>query len=314
MSNVTPEERFTRWRADPESFIQCLIDPDTSKPFVLLQCERTFIANMFRFDADGKMLFPDLIYSAGKKTGKTTFGAILVITTIVLFGGRNAEGYCCANDFDQAQGRVFEMCKRIVEATPFLKSEVRITSDRIVFNGTNSVITAIASDAASAAGGAPTITVFDEIWGIRSERARRLWDEMVYTPTRKVSCRLVWSYAGFSGESELLEELYHRGMALPEIGPELRAGDRLLCFWTHSPQAPWQDARWYAQMRRSLRPTQYLRMIENRFVGSESSFIPLEWWDACVDPGLRSVVVEKYLPSGSASTHPSAATALRSLR
>jgi hypothetical protein len=89
------DDVFAGWRANPESFIECLIDPDTGKPFVLLQCERTFIANMFKFDADGKMLFPDLIYSAGKKTGKTIFGAILVITTIVLFGGRNAEGYCC---------------------------------------------------------------------------------------------------------------------------------------------------------------------------------------------------------------------------
>jgi phage terminase large subunit-like protein len=288
--------KFDSWIANPESFIECLIDPDTNKPFVLLKCERTFIANMFRLDADGKMLFPDLIYSAGKKTGKTTFGAILVITMIVLFGGRNAEGYCCANDYDQAEGRVFEMCKRIILATPFLKDEVKITAGRIVFIGTNSIITAIPSDAASAAGGAPTITVFDEIWGMRSERARRLRDEMVYTPTRKVSCRLVVSYAGFSGESELLEELYHRGLALPEIGPDLRAGEGLLCFWTHTPQAPWQDERWLAQMRRSLRPTQYLRMIENRFVGSESSFIPLEWWDACVDPELRSVVIERYLP------------------
>jgi hypothetical protein len=42
---------------------------------------------------------------------------------------------------------------------------------------------------------------------------------MIPPPTRKISCRLVVTYAGFSGESVLLEELYRRGMALPEVGP-----------------------------------------------------------------------------------------------
>jgi len=213
----------------------------------------------------------------------------------VLFGARNAEAYCCANDYDQAAGRVFEMIKRIVEATDFLKAEAKITADRIIFTRLNQVITAIASDAASAAGGAPTITVFDEIWAVRSERARRLWDEMVPTPTRRVSCRLVVSYAGFEGESELLYELYKRGMAQEEIGPDLRAGDGLLCFWTHTPQAPWQDAQWLASMRRSLRPNQYLRMIENRWVNAESTFIDMALWDQCVDSAMKPILKDPYL-------------------
>ena len=39
-------------------------------------------------------------------------------------------------------------------------------------------------------------------------------------------------------------------------------------------------------MKRSLRPNQYLRMIENRFVTSESQFIDMAAWDACVVPSL----------------------------
>src|SRR4051794_14125347 len=48
---------------------------------------------------------------------------------------------------------------------------------------------------------------FDELWGYTSERARRLWDEMITSPARKISCRLTTTYAGFTGESVLLEEL-----------------------------------------------------------------------------------------------------------
>jgi hypothetical protein len=84
---------------------------------------------------------------------------------------------------------------------------------------------------------------------------------------------LTVTYAGFRGESALLEELYERGLRQPQIAPNLYAGDGLLMFWSHDPVAPWQDAAWLAQMRRSLRPIQFGRMIENRFVDIESNFI-----------------------------------------
>src|SRR5262249_38351235 len=169
-------------------------------------------------------------------------------------------------------------------------------ADKITFPATGATITALASDYASAAGGHPTISVFDELWAYVSERARRLYDELVPVPTRQVSCRLTVSYAGFEGESELLQELYRRGLAQPEIAPSLHAGDGMLMFWTHQPVAPWQDEKWLAQMRRSLRPNQYLRMIENRFVSSESTFIDLDAWDACVDPDAAPMLQDRNLP------------------
>jgi len=64
-------------------------------------------------------------------------------------------------------------------------------------------------------------------------------------------------------------------------------------------------------MRRSLRPNQYLRMIENRFVTSESLFISMSAWDRCVDPGLGPVSVDKslriYVGVDAATKHDSAA-------
>ena len=67
--------------------------------------------------------------------------------------------------------------------------------------------------------------MFDELWGYTSERARRLYDELVPVPTRLISCRLTVTYAGFEGESELRHELYRRGLAQPEIAPSLYAGE-----------------------------------------------------------------------------------------
>src|SRR5262249_45783134 len=157
------------------------------------------------------------------------------------------------------------------------------------------VITAIASDAGSAAGGNQSISVFDELWAYTSERSRRLWDEMVPPPTRKIACRLTVTYAGFSSESRLLEELHKRGKSLPEVGPSLHAGDGLLMFWSHEPVAPWQGAVWLASMRNTLRPSAYARMVLNEFASSESAFVDLSAWDACVVPDLVPLREDKRL-------------------
>jgi phage terminase large subunit-like protein len=70
----------------------------------------------------------------------------------------------------------------------------------------------------------------------------------------------------------------------------------MLMFWTHSPVAPWQTPEWLDQMRAQMRPNAFLRMIENRFVSSESTFVPMEWWDACIDSAARPIVADKALP------------------
>jgi terminase large subunit-like protein len=289
------------WRRDPcGAFIENVLhDPETNKPFKLLDAEREFLAHAFKTDANGRLLYPEQVYAAPKKSGKTGFAALHTLTTTLLFGGRFAEAYALANDLEQAASRVFQAIKRIVEASPLLKqAATEITKDRIafgkVFGGAS--IAAIASDYAGAAGANPTISCFDELWGYTSERSRRLWDEMVPPPTRKIACRLTVTYAGFEGESNLLQDLHKRGMAQPEIGKGLRAGDGILMAWHHEPIAPWQTEAWLAEMRRSLRPNQYLRMIENRFVTSESSFVPLEKWDACVDPAATPMVSVPGLP------------------
>ena len=127
---------LTRFRVDPTSFIQTvLIDPETNAPFVLSDAERWFLKFAFKLDETGRLRFPELVFGAIRKSGKSTLAAIFIITLLLLFGGRFAEAYCCANDLAQAQSRVFEACRRIIEASPALKREARITADKIVFPG-----------------------------------------------------------------------------------------------------------------------------------------------------------------------------------
>jgi phage terminase large subunit-like protein len=303
MKTISPTT-WARWKRRPCDFVEeCLHDPEVGKPFRLLDVERRFMERAFETDADGRMLFPELVYGAPKKSGKTAFGALFMLTMVLLYGGRFSEAYAAANDEEQAVGRVFAAARRIVECSPLLapvsgeQRTTEITRDKITFpQFSDASITAIASDYAGAAGSNPSITVFDEAWAYTSERSRRLFDESVPPPTRKMACRLVVTYAGFEGESTLLEELYRRGLQQPEVGPGLHAGDGILMSWQHGPIAPWQTESWLEQMRRQLRANQFARMIENRFVTSESSFVDLDSWDACIHPDLTPMISQPMLP------------------
>ncbi len=286
---------FERWRADPVSFIESLIDPETGKPFRLLEAEVTFLEHALQLDEHGRLKHPELVFAAIKKSGKTAFAAMITLYVVLVLGGPYAEGYVLANDLEQSVGRVFTAIRRIVEMSPLLRSAASITASRIEFPELGATITALASDYAGAAGANPVISVFDELWAYVSERSRRLWDEMVPPPTRKIACRLTVSYAGFEGESALLEELYKRGLKQPQVGPSLHAGDGLLMAWHHEPIAPWQTPEWVEQMRSTLRTNAFLRMIENRFVSGESTFVDLDWWDRCVDADMSPVFADKQL-------------------
>ena len=263
-----------------------MIDPETGRPFELYPAEERFLREALTPGPDGRLRYSELIFAAPKKSGKTALGAMAMLYTVVALGGPYAEGYAVANDLEQAQGRVFQAACRILAASPLLRDSARITASKIEFPSTGATITAIASDYAGAAGANPTFTVFDELWGYTSERSQRLWDEMVPVPTRKVSVRLTVTYAGFEGESELLQQLYNRGLKGEEIAPSLYRQPGLLMAWHHEPIAPWQSPAWVEEMRSTLRPNAFLRLICNQWVSSESTFVPPEWWQACTDPDL----------------------------
>jgi phage terminase large subunit-like protein len=156
--------KLLRWRADPVAFIrEVLMNPETKHPFDLYPAQERFLREALKPTQDGRLPYPELIFSAPKKSGKTTIAAMITLYTVLVVGGPYAEGYAVANDLEQAQGRVFQAIARIVEASPLLRQSATIMSNRITFPGSGATITAIASDYAGAAGANPTISTFDEL-------------------------------------------------------------------------------------------------------------------------------------------------------
>jgi phage terminase large subunit-like protein len=117
---------------DPVAFIeQVLVNPETGTPFKLHRAQRRFLAQCLATTPDGRLRFPELLFSAPKKSGKTGFAAMLTLFVVLVLGGPYAEAYCVANDFEQAQGRVFAAIARIVEASPLLRATASISANKI---------------------------------------------------------------------------------------------------------------------------------------------------------------------------------------
>jgi hypothetical protein len=64
------------YRRNPTAFIERLVDPEAGKRFKLLPAEREFLQHALATDGDGRLLYPEMIYGAIKKSGKTRFAAL----------------------------------------------------------------------------------------------------------------------------------------------------------------------------------------------------------------------------------------------
>ena len=117
---------------DPAEFIELtLIDPETCELFRLTEAEIIFLRHAFELTRDGRLKYPELVFSGPKKSGKTGFAAMILIYVVRVLGGRYAEGFCVANSHDQASLRVFQAAARIVEASPLLSLGAKVTTTTI---------------------------------------------------------------------------------------------------------------------------------------------------------------------------------------
>ncbi len=251
--------------------------------WALHRYQRRVLASMFRRH------FALRLWSEAKKSGKTFLAAVLGLWWA--YTHAKTEVIVAANDLEQSASRVFQTMADLLAANPALGASATVRAQEITLsNGTT--IRAIASEYRGAAGSRHSLVIFDELWGYDSERAQRLYEELTPPPTEPDAWVLVVTYAGFIGESTLLEAMYQRGLAGTRVDDELELyeADGLAMFWSHTPRQPWQTPAYYAEQARTLRPTTFARLHRNEWVAAESTFLTPELWDACVDVDRRPLL------------------------
>ena len=77
----------------PSSSSTCTIQRSSS-PSSCLQAERDLPQPRLQLGADGRLKYPELVFGAPKKSGKTTLAPSSPAVTMLLFGTRHPEAYC----------------------------------------------------------------------------------------------------------------------------------------------------------------------------------------------------------------------------
>jgi len=275
---------------DPIDWIQRhFYIPELHGPIVLHPYQQAVLREAYRRDESGKFIYSVVVYSDIKKSAKSSIAA-----AVILERARNLQYgslKVVANDLKQADSRVAFYIRRAMElnSKEFSAWKIKPSGYTIKTPG-HTAIEAVPVDPKGEAGANDDFICFSELWAANQTAAQRMWTEMTLSPTKYgYSQRWVETYAGFSGESPLLEQLYETGVKAGRLldvgipGLELYANDtaRLLCLWNTQPRLPWQTDDYYAQESAVLTPGEFARVHRNQWATSESTFVPAEWWHAC---------------------------------
>ncbi len=286
---------------------------ETAELIKLLDYQADILNLIWTPDAEGNYPYSQVIWSQPKKNGKTQIAG-----AVAAWMAENLEPpnmiYTLASNQEQSAGLIFNALIPTLYAlggqTPNTTQSVPIT---LLPNGTS--IRAIPNNYAGQAGGSYGGTFWSELWTYKSERDRRLYEEMPPVPTRKTSVRWIETYAGFQNESDLLIDEFSRifgsmrsdGTRNPDFTerriqknaepvPGLEhitstsgrpscwhvPGERFFMFWDDKIRAPWITDQYMREQKAGNRHSTYVRLWQNKWQTSEGTFIEPLMWDAAL--------------------------------
>jgi len=267
--------------------------PELRGPLQLAPYQRRNLEAIFP-DPAGVLPYSLVVWSDIKKSIKSTIVAAVVLYWADTFAWSSCK--IIANDLKQADSRVSFYLRRaiLLNQDYFVKERgfhIKESSYTIINTKNHSTIEALPIDPKGEAGGNDDVIVFSELWGAKGDAAQLMWSEMTLSPMKHGrSFRWVETYAGFEGESILLEPLYKENVKpehqLWEDEPYVFANDRSFVLWNEVPRLPWQSPAYYKQEAATLLPSQFNRVHRNQWATSEEAFCPPEWIDACYDASV----------------------------
>lgn len=209
--------RTPAWRWIAEHFRTKDANTGKAVPFVVFPWTARVLLDAFPDDGSSDLPYSLLVLSTVKKSGKTTLNGAIATYLAFARAPAGSELYVFANSQEQSIGRVFAAAKYAVDMSQALRDQcaARLETSIRLRNGTT--VKAQAAMHANIAGANPYYSGYTELWGYVHPAEQRAWDEMTPPPTVRNAIRVVDTYAGYEGESTLLNTIEDR----------LKAGERL---------------------------------------------------------------------------------------
>lgn len=260
---------------------------DTGHLMGLYDCQQRPLARALARDERGLFIYNTVLWSWPKKSAKSC--VVAAVADYTAEHGVNASIKLVANDLRQADSRVGFYIRESITRHPTRKGNIKITPSGYKMEyPSGAKIEMIPIDPSGEAGGNDDMIVYSELWGWKSKAHQRMWSEMTLSPNKfGNSQRWIDTYAGFSGESPILEQLYDVGVKQGvRIWDDLEVYEnraaKMLAVWVTKPMFPWQSNDYYAEQSNTLTPSEFRRMHLNEWVSSENAFVHPTWWDACM--------------------------------
>lgn len=268
---------------DPVHFIQThFYIPETNSPMEIYPSQEIPLREAMAYDMNGEFRYSTVVWSSIKKSAKSSIAAAIGLW----FAWRKpwSSIKVIANDLKQADSRVAYYMRRAIELHPKWNKIVKIVNYRITFPN-HSFIEALPIDPVGEAGGNDDLIIFSEIWGWKNAAALKMWTEMTLSPLKyRFSMRFCETYAGFVGESPILEDIYENVVRNGEsinAEYEMYRKSQTFVLWNTKPHLPWQTPEYYQNEAINLNENEYNRIHKNQWGSSQETFVPSEWWINC---------------------------------
>lgn len=272
-------------------------------PIRLAKHQKRIIDEALSRKPDGSLKYSTVIFSAPKKSGKSA----LTSGVMLYFAFHNPNSYvaCIANDGKQSTDRLYAPVYtnfRLHRQLGGIFREINPNKNEVILDNFTK-IEPIPCDAAGEAGSQPVFTAWSELWGFETDTKRRVWTELTIPPTLYGrAMRWVETYAGYTGQSTLLEQLYETGFKdgtpHPDFldlqgqdGPVVRVNDAagMFVYWDTEPRMLWQSEDYYAVQAKTMPAAEFRRIHRNQWVSPSEAFIQEAWWEACEDINLPAL-------------------------
>lgn len=258
--------------------------PETNSPIPLHESQIIPLREALSRDENGLFRYSNVLWGSNKKSAKSCIAAAVCLWMAWQKPWRSVK--IVAHDLKQADSRVAYYARRACLLHPRWREIVKLRNYKIILPN-HSVIEAIPVDPEGEAGGNDDFVSYTEIWSWRGKAYERMWTETTLSPVKYGhSLRWMDTYAGFTGESLVLERMYNAGVKEgvcinPEYEMYKNEASRLFVLWNTKPRLPYQTPEYYAQEAATLVASEFNRVHKNEWQSSENQFVPYEWWEAC---------------------------------